>query len=144
MLVSLWSQDTGHSRRVRLTVRSSALTWNSSWSRWTYAVRRVPDIHGGPAPEAQDLLTDDDSTLTLLLLPGEQRAANLEFLVKLDGNTFSGDYPFDIVATDVESGAVTVTPGLLRLRQPNADWQRHTNPRAWIFVLFPITIIANF
>lgn len=125
VLVSLWSQDTGQSRRVRLTVQSSALTWNPAWVRWTFAVRRVPDIHGGPGPEAQDLLSDGDAAVTLLLLPGEQRSANLEFLVQLDGHTFSGDYPFDIVATDVERGETTLAPGLLRLRQPGADWLGH-------------------
>jgi phage tail-like protein len=124
-LVSLWSSDTARSRRVRLSVRSAAPAWNPKWVRWTYAVRRVPDIQGGPAPEAQDLLSDDETEVTLLLLPGEQRAANLEFLVALDGYTYSGDYPFDVVATDVESGEVCETPGLLRLRQQNAEWMRY-------------------
>lgn len=125
VLVSLWSHDTEHSRRVRLSVRSAAPTWHANWVHWTYAVRRVPDIHGGPAPEAQDQLSDDETEVTLLLLPGEQRAATLEFLVRLDGETYSGDYPYEVVVTDLENDEIHVRMGKLCLRQEGADWMRY-------------------
>ena len=117
LLVSLWSQE-DRLRIVRLTVESEALGWNSRWPRWSYALRRTPKDLGGDALAAQDDLAPDESVLTLLVLPGEQRQAMLEFEVELDGFAFPGDFPFDVVMTDMESEAVSRYPGLLRLRHP--------------------------
>ena len=109
-------------RRVRLSVRSRTAGWKASWVRWSYAVRRTPQDLGGDALAAQDELAPDDRTLTLLLLPGERRAATLEFDAVLDGETAPGDYPFEVVLTDIETGAETAPmAGLLRLRHPTAN-----------------------
>ena len=109
-------------RRVRLSVRSRTSGWKASWVRWSYAVRRTPQDLGGDALAAQDELASDDQTLTLLLLPGERRAATLEFAAVLDGETAPGDYPFEVVLTDVEAGSETAPmAGLLRLRHPTAN-----------------------
>ncbi|BDI34264.1 hypothetical protein CCAX7_63150 [Capsulimonas corticalis] len=119
-MVSLWSRDT-RLRIVRLTVQSEAASWNGRWARWTYAVRRAPEIQGGGALDAQDVLSEDGSALTLLLLPGEQRSVTLEFLPVLDGVTRTGDYPFTVVVTDVGDSRITDTPGRLRLTHPPAS-----------------------
>ncbi len=116
-LVSLWSRD-DRLRIVRLSVRSRAASWNPSWIHWNYAVRRTPSDLGGDALAAQDELAADESTLTLLILPGEQRSATLEFEAFLDEKSYPDDYPFEIVLTDVEDGAQTNTPGLVRMRHP--------------------------
>lgn len=119
VLVSLWSSEE-HLRLVRLTVRSDAPGWNPRWGHWSYAVRRTPQDLGGDALAAQDALSVDESALTLLLLPGEQRSATLEFHTYLDGGTVPGDYPFVIVLTDTESGEEVTAAGLARLRHPEA------------------------
>lgn len=119
VLVSLWSEEE-RLRLVRLTVRSDTLGWNPHWGHWSYAVRRTPQDLGGDALAAQDELAEDESALTLLLLPGEQRSATLEFHVSLDGETVPGDYPFEIVLTDIETGEEATGAGLARLRYPQA------------------------
>lgn len=118
-MVSLWSRDT-HLRIVRLTVTSDAPGWNGRWTRWSYAVRRAPELQGGGALDAQDVLSEDGASLILLLLPGEQRTATLEFLPALDGATRTGDYPFTVVLTDADDERSTDTPGRLRLTHPPA------------------------
>jgi len=118
-LVSLWSQE-DRLRIVRLTVESEAPGWNPRWPRWSYALRRTPKDLGGDALAAQDDLAPDESALVLLVLPGEQRQAMLEFKVELDGFAYPGDFPFDVVMTDTESKAVSRYPGLLRLRHPHS------------------------
>ena len=118
--VRIQSEEESH-RLVSLSVRSDAPGWNPRWSHWSYAVRRIPEDRGGEAMSAQDALAPDESTLTLLLLAGERREALLEFHTFLDGQTATGDYPFDVVLTDVESGTKTVTCGLARLRHPSAN-----------------------
>jgi phage tail-like protein len=101
---------------VCLSAVSKMEGWNPRWVQWTYAVRQVPKDLGGDALAAQDILTPDKSELTLLVLPGEQRSVTLEFDAWLNGENQTGDYPFDVVATDVESGETFTAPGLLRLR----------------------------
>ena len=116
-LVSLWSRD-DKLHVVRLSARSEAAGWNPRWCQWTYAVRRTPKDLGGDALAAQDLLSKDGMELTLLVLPGEQRSATLEFVAEIDGETYPGNYSFEIVMHDAEDDAVATTPGLLRLRHP--------------------------
>ncbi len=105
-------------RVVQLTVESDAPGWSLRWPRWSYALRRTPKDLGGDALAAQDELSADESALTLLLLPGEGRQATLEFDAELDGFAYPGDFAFDVVLRDLESGAVSNYPGLLRLRHP--------------------------
>ena len=118
-LVSLWSRA-DHLRVIRLTVESEATGWNTHWAHWSYAVRRTPADLGGDALAAQDELAPDESALTLLILPGEQRQATLEFEAELDGHAYPGDFAFDIVMSDVETGATTKYPCVLRLRHPKS------------------------
>lgn len=101
---------------IRLSAVSAADAWNPRWVKWTYAVRQTPKDLGGDALAAQDILSTDKSELTLLVLPGEQRSVTLEFDAWLDGETQTGNYLFDVVASDVESGETFTAPGLLRLR----------------------------
>jgi phage tail-like protein len=115
-LVSLWSWDE-RLRIVRLTLASTAAGWTSRWVQWSFALRSAPEAAGSEAATAQDRLEDDGRTLVLAMLPGEQRSASLEFT---PNGAIAGDYPFDIVATDIQSGEIGSTPGLLRLRHPDA------------------------
>jgi phage tail-like protein len=124
-LVSLQSPD-DRQRLVRLSVQSDAPGWSRRWVRWTYDVRRVPESEGGDALEAQDVLADDESTLTLLVRPHEKRTATVEFQAVLDGQSHAGDHRFEVVATEVllpagREGAATTVLGLLRLRHPPAS-----------------------
>ena len=107
-------------RLVRLSARSDAPGWKPHWVRWSYTVRRTPADLGGDALAAQDALAEDGRVLALLLLPGERRAATLEFHTALDGETPPGDYPFEVVLTEAETGAETCAVGLARLRHPPA------------------------
>lgn len=118
-LVSLWSQE-DQLRIVRLTVESEALGWNPRWPRWSFALRQTPKDLGGDALAAQDELSGDESALVLLMLPGERRQAILEFEAEMDGFAYPGDFSFDVVLTDTETGGATRYPGLLRLRHPNS------------------------
>lgn len=118
-LVSLWSRD-DRLHVVRLSVRSGATGWGARWARWVFAVRQTPKDLGGDALAAQDTVSPDGSEMTLLVLPGEHRTVTLEFDAALDGQTYPGDYEFDIVMTDTEDGAQSSAPGLLRLRHPAA------------------------
>ncbi|MGI4792322.1 MAG: phage tail protein [Janthinobacterium lividum] len=122
--VRVQSDDENH-RLVRVSVESDAPGWNPRWPHWSYAVRRTPEDLGGDAMSAQDALSEDESALTLLLLAGERREATLEFHTLLDGETAPGDYRFDVVLTDIETGAETRTYGLARLRHPEANYLQH-------------------
>jgi phage tail-like protein len=105
-------------RLVRLTIQSEHPSWNQRWLRWSYASRRVPESAGGTAVTAQDLLSADGRTLVLLVLAGETRSVSLESCVELDGETSPDAYPFDVVATDVDSGGESRFMCLLRLQHP--------------------------
>lgn len=109
------------SRRIRLTVRGRHHQWQARWTGWSWASRAVSEWEGG-ALAAQDGLSEDGLALTLLLRPREQRAAKLEGRALLDDETWPGNYPFEIVATDLESGAESTKIGRLALRHPPASW----------------------
>ena len=119
-LVSLWSRD-DRLHVVRLSVRSAAPGWSARWARWVFAVRQTPKDLGGDALAAQDMVSPDGGEMTLLVLPGEHRTVTLEFEASLDGQTYPGNYEFDIVMTDTEDGAQATAPALLRLRHPAAQ-----------------------
>ena len=91
-------------RIVRLTVESATPGWNPEWPRWYYAVRRAPELIGGHAIDAQDVLSDDAHALTLLVLPGETREATLEIVAFLDAYTVPGRYGCNVRITDVTDG----------------------------------------
>lgn len=119
-LVSLWSRD-DRLHIVRLSVQSRAPGWSARWARWVFAVRQVPKDLGGDALAAQDMVSPDGGEMTLLVLPGEHRTVTLEFEASLDGQTYPGNFEFDILMTDTEDGAQATAPGLLRLRHPAAQ-----------------------
>ena len=134
-LVSLTATGT-QTLRVRLRVRfvppeknSGTLLGRSAWVRWSYALRSagvLPETVGGEAVSAQDTLVNHDTELVLVLLPGERREANLEFVCVLDGDTFPGDYPFDIVASvsskNGEPDKEVTLAGTFSLRHPPAHY----------------------
>jgi phage tail-like protein len=124
LTISLQSLD-NRPRIVHLAVQSTVPTWQSRWVKFSYVVRAVPELVGGEALVAQDVLSDDETSLTLLLQPGERREATLEFVAELDGETRTGDYPFDVVLTDVQEDACESSPGILRLRHPSSSFLTH-------------------
>lgn len=141
-LVSLWSREQAL-RIVRLSVESDAPGWNPRWPRWSYARRRTPQDLGGDALAAQDELAADESALTLLVLPEERRQATLEFTATLDGFAYPGDFPFDVVLTDGESGAVSRCLCLLRLRHPRSDLLRRL-PAIYTEERSPLSYLASY
>lgn len=120
MRVSLTAPPDGRPRRLNLTLTGEqGRSWQASWFQWSYAIRMVPDLFGGEAVSNQDALSTDRRVLSLLLLPGETRHAQLEFVARLDGETQPGDYRFTLTATDEDTNTlVASTVGLLRLRHP--------------------------
>lgn len=110
---------------IRCSVRPLDPGWNRDWVIWRYAIRRVPEHLGGDAVERQDRLEDDDRTLLLLLLPGERREATLEFHAYLDGETRTGDFGYEIVIEQADTGAEAARPGLLTLRTPASLLLQH-------------------
>jgi len=120
-------EEANRPRLIRLTVQGGR-AWNAGWCRWNYSVRRVPELRGGAAVAAQDIANDDESALTLLVLPevNERREASLVFAVSLAPGTAPGDYPFTVVATDVEDPRrQETTEAVLRLRYPVSALLEH-------------------
>ncbi len=100
----LSSTDSRH-RILELRVRGGDARWKDRWVKWSFAVRRVRELQGGDAVEAQDMLLENDTVLVLLVMPGETREATLEILPILDGETDSGAYLFDVRITDITDQA---------------------------------------
>jgi phage tail-like protein len=115
MMISVTSLDT-RPRKVRLTLGSEAKGWDSGWARFVYTVRAAPEALGGEAMSAHDSLSNEDQSLTLVVLPGETREAGIEFMAEMDDETRPGDYPFDVLLTDLEDLSCESAPGLLRVR----------------------------
>jgi phage tail-like protein len=124
MGITIASTDT-RPRLVSLTVESNAEGWNPLWVKWTIPVRTVSELLGGDAVSAQDVLSDDDTHLQLLLLPGETREVTLELRTVLDQDTYARDYSFDMVVTDVNDGSRSAVTAMLRLRHPISDFESH-------------------
>lgn len=117
--------ESDQTRVVRLTLRSQEPGWRPRWIRWSYAIRKAPDIEGGQTLDAQDRTSPDESALDLLLLPGETRTVTLEFLAKLDGETRPGNYSYELVASDTQTGEEALDYGMLLLRHPRAGLLDH-------------------
>jgi len=120
MLVRMMSSS-DQVRIIRLTIESDNPRWHPGWPRWSYAVRRAPELIGGHAVDAQDVLSQDGASLTLLMLPAETREATLEITAALDGETMPGRYQCNIRLTDVTEGGVGesgLLEGTVELRHP--------------------------
>jgi len=115
----------GRPRIVRMQLRSEAEHWNPGWVKWSLPTRVVPELLGGDAVSAQDVLLEGDTQLHLLLLPGETREVPLEFRTFLDGQSVPGDYLFDLVATDISDGSRCVTTAMVKLRHPLSDYEAY-------------------
>lgn len=107
-------------RSVVLSLESESPGWNPAWVRWSYAARRPPGEFEAGAVASQDRLDEGDQSLTLLILPGEQRDATLEFKASLDGQTRPGVYDFHIIARDYHDGETVRAFGTLHLRHPRS------------------------
>ncbi len=119
--VAITSSDSRH-RILRLSAESEDRAFRPRWARWNFAARRAPELLGGDALDAQDIVVADGDRLQLLIAAGETREAFLDFEPVLDGETLTGDYQFDVVVEDVtdaeqEVPAATVA-GILRLTHP--------------------------
>lgn len=114
-------------RRVRLSiVPQNPADWRPGWTNWQW-VRRAPrELAGTDALSAQDNLSDDGQTLTLLLMPSEDRQAYLEFDVRFADGIRAGDRPFAIVAEDAEApGYFSQTRRVLRVTHPPSTFLNH-------------------
>jgi len=110
-------------RLVRLWVECALPGWNPRWPRWSLIPRRTPQLWGGEAVDAQDVLTENRTALTLLLLPGETREAWLRFEATLDGETPSGHFFFVVALADITDGPVSAMAfrnGTLTLNHPHS------------------------
>lgn len=96
--------DDSRNRIVQLTVDCDDPRWRPRWYRFSYAIRKARELQGGDAVDAQDSLSEDERTLTLLLIPGESREVALDFDVALDGESVPGDYVYEVVVRDVTEG----------------------------------------
>lgn len=119
MMVHLESQAE-EMRIISLTIESDDPGWQTHWPRWSYAIRHTPELLGGTAVDAQDILSDDAATLTLLLLPGESRTALLSIQAVLDGETTPGIYTCRIHVTDMtqQAGESCTLSGKITLAHP--------------------------
>lgn len=110
---------------LRMSVACDDPRWRAGWVQWSFAVRSVPEIHGGDAVAAQDVLLEDATILQMLLLPGETRDALLQVRAQLDGETPTGDFVFDVCVSEVGSDASVAVTGMLRLRHPPGELEAH-------------------
>ncbi len=112
---------------VRISVECVMPHWNPHWPRWTIIPRRTPELLGGEAVDAQDVVSADGTTLTLLLLPHESREVWLRFDAVLDGETIPDHYYFLVVIADITSGtvdALQLLTGTLTLDHPESRFLR--------------------
>jgi phage tail-like protein len=125
IVVEITSADERH-RILRLSAESDDRTWQGRWVRWNYTSRKTPELLGGDAVDAQDILDPNGAKLKLLIAPGETRRATLEICTFLDGESVAGDYVFDVVAEDVTDGEdvaevdATTRSAILRVRHPHS------------------------
>lgn len=122
--LALESSDSRH-RIVRMSVRGGP-GWKNRWVKWNFPVRQARDLQGGDALEAKDVLTQNDSVLTLLVAAGETRFANLEIVPTLDGETDAGTRAIEVLVEDITDGeaksSTFVLDALLKFEHPRSDF----------------------
>jgi phage tail-like protein len=102
--LKLTSSD-GRSHKIRITVESSDNRWRPQWVKWSYPTRQATELQGGDSLTAQDELSQDDQRLNLMVTADETRIVTLEFVAALDGETVTGDFPFEVVIQDITADA---------------------------------------
>jgi phage tail-like protein len=124
--VTLKSSDQ-RPRRVRLGLTSDGTGWTPEWVRWLLPVRAVgiSELEGGDAVAAQDVLSDDETTVTVLLMPKETREIVLEFRAFLDGATPADDFDYDLLIVDANDGSAGAIAGTVKLRHPTSVLETH-------------------
>lgn len=119
--LQLQSAEGQMNRLVRLAVASSAPGFHERWLRWSFLPRVRSEQEGGSALSAHDKLNEDGRELFLLLVGGETRRITLEFCGCLDDETAAGDYLFQVICSDRETGAVLDRKdAVLHLRHPRS------------------------
>ncbi|HVT11701.1 MAG TPA: phage tail protein [Fimbriimonadaceae bacterium] len=119
------SADDGRSHKLHICVESSDGRWRPQWIKWSFPTRQARELQGGDSLTAQDELHDEDRRLNLMLTANETRYINLEFVASLDGETGTGDFPFEVVIQDITAdanggaGELRVN-GILCLTHPDA------------------------
>lgn len=137
-LVTLrWRNDFPAERRRPRIIRLSATPeraadWNDDWLQWSWARRVATGERADAALTAQDSMSGDGRTLTLLLLPeDETREAYLEFDAPMVEGVTAGDRPFALIAADAEAPEQRDTAeAILRLTHPEARYLQYL-PSVW-------------
>jgi phage tail-like protein len=112
----------GQAHKIALAIESGDARWRPRWTRWAHVFRNASELEGGSALDDQDAVSEDGQRLVALIRPGETRTFSLELLPELDGDTSSGTYGFEIVATDA-TGALSYEvrrPAFLKLTHPRS------------------------
>lgn len=115
----------GRSHKLRIWVESTDNRWRPQWIRWSFPTREARELQGGDSLAAQDELLDGDRRMHLMVTADEVRSVTLEFTATLDGETPTGDFPFEIVIQDITEntngdGAETRVNGILCLTHPDS------------------------
>lgn len=101
----------------RLRVSGDEQGWSESWPEWIIPVRNAPELLGGSALDAQDGESDNGS-VTMVLLPRENRTVYLRFTVPLDRHVRPGRYNFTVTVTEIDGGESVNLYGQLVLVHP--------------------------
>jgi phage tail-like protein len=109
-------QDEAH--KITLAVESGDVRWRPRWTRWSHVLRNARELEGGTALDDQDQVDEDGQRLVALIRPGETRSFALELHPELDGDTESGTYGFEVVATS--NGNAIRRPAFLKLTHPRS------------------------
>jgi phage tail-like protein len=121
--IILTNEDKRH-RLLRLRVEGSR--WKARWHRFSYITRHARDLQGGAALEAQDVLSEDDTVLQILVAAGETRRVRLGLVPTLDGETDAGIYAIDLVAEDISDkksgGQSERLPALVEFKHPPSSF----------------------
>jgi len=122
---SLKLTSDGKSHKLHISVESSDGRWKPQWIKWSFPTRQASELQGGDSLTAQDELQDGDRKLNLMVTANETRVITLEFVATLDGETLTGDFPFEIVIQDITAdsnggGAELQVNGILCLTHPEA------------------------
>lgn len=115
----------GRSHKLHISVVSSDARWRKQWIKWSFPTRQATELQGGDSLTAQDELSNDDQQLNLMVTANETRIITLEFIATLDGETATGDFPFEVVIQDITAdanggGGELRVNGILCLTHPEA------------------------